>query len=85
MEETKQTNVGGNKVPWYFKKGSLVVAFLCVGPLMLPLIWVNPNMSKTRKIFWTGLLSILSYFLIIATMDSMKKIGEYYRQIKTMM
>ena len=85
MEEKTQINEGGKKIPWYFKKSSLVVAFLCVGPLMLPLLWTHPSLSKTRKIFWTVVISVASYFLIISTMESMKKIGEYYRQIKATM
>ena len=85
MEEMKQTNAGGNKQPWYFKKRSLVVAFLCVGPLMLPLVWIHPSLSRTRKIFWTVVISAASYFLIVSTLESMKKIGEYYQQIKASM
>ena len=73
------------KLPWYFGKGSLVIAFLCVGPLMLPLLWLHPRISSTRKILWTVAIAVLSYFLVVATLGSIKNIEEYYRQMRTMM
>ena len=72
------------KLPWYYGKGSLLIAFLCVGPLMLPLLWLHPRMEMTRKILWTVAILVLSYFLVAATMSSIKNIAEYYRQMKTM-
>ena len=85
MEEMDQTPSDGKKVPWYFKNGSLIVAFLCVGPLMLPLVWVNPRMTSTRKIVWTVVIVIATYFLVVATMDSLKKVMETYQQMKATM
>ena len=73
------------KVPWYYKDGSIVVAFLCVGPLALPLVWLNPRMSSTKKAVWSAVIVVLSYFLVVMTLDSLKKIGQYYDQMKTMM
>ena len=72
------------KIPWYYKKKSLVAAFLLVGPLALPLVWINPAMSRNKKIIWTIVTGILSYFLVVWTIDSMKKLEEYYAQLKTM-
>lgn len=48
---------------WYFKTSSLIVAFLCVGPLMLPLIWLNPGLSKKIKIIIITAVIILTYLL----------------------
>ena len=31
------------KEPWYFRKSTLVTAFVLVGPLALPLVWINPR------------------------------------------
>jgi len=30
---------------WYQRPFSIIVAFLCVGPLALPLIWFHPKIS----------------------------------------
>ena len=85
--ETQQSPLQNEekKTPWYFKKGSFVGAFLLVGPLMLPLVWFNPKMTKSRKALWTAVILVLTYFLALLTMDSLKKIGTYYGQIGSMM
>ena len=75
----------GEKLPWYFRGGSLVTAFLCVGPLMLPLVWMHPRMDTSKKILWTVVIAGVSYFLVVSALESMKKIGEYYQQMKAMM
>ena len=85
MEEMNQAPSTEKKVPWYFKSGSLVIAFLCVGPLMLPLVWVHPRMTSTRKMVWTVVIVIATYFLVVATMDSLKKVMETYQQMKATM
>ena len=85
MDETNQTDPKAGKLPWYFKNGLMVVAFLCVGPLMLPLVWIHPRMTATQKIIWTAVIAALSYFLVVSTVASMKKIGEYYQQLKAAM
>ena len=72
------------KIPWYYRGGGLVTAFLVVGPLMLPLVWLHPTMTRSRKMLWTVVLLILSYFLVVVTMESFKKIGDSYQQLKTL-
>ncbi|MCU0651541.1 MAG: zinc ribbon domain-containing protein [Candidatus Omnitrophica bacterium] len=73
-----------NKVPkpkWYLKTSSLVIAFLCVGPLALPLIWINPRFSKNSKIIITIVVIILTYYLGSWVLSSLKSIKEYYGPI----
>jgi len=69
------------KQPWYYKTYSLIIAFLCVGPLALPLVWINPSFSRNKKIILTVIVAIVSYFLIIVTMKSLKSISDYYNVI----
>lgn len=42
-----------NKTKWYFRKEFIVVGFLIVGPLILPLLWANPGISRTAKWVWS--------------------------------
>ena len=35
---------------WYFKPYVLIIAFLCVGPFVLPLVWFNPSFSRRKKV-----------------------------------
>ena len=73
------------KVPWYFKSGSIVVAILTVGPLALPLIWFHPKMSQTKKVIWTVVTLVLTYFIVAATMEAVKKISQSLQDLKGIM
>jgi len=66
---------------WYFKNSLLVIAFLCVGPLALPLLWLNPRFSQKTKIIASVIIIILSYYLGILFFSSLKSISQYYQQI----
>jgi hypothetical protein len=55
---------------WYFATGSLVIALLCLGPLALPLVWLNPRYKPLTKIFITVLVlvvTVLCMYLMIYT------------------
>ncbi len=66
---------------WYFKPYWLIIAFLCVGPLALPLLWLNPGISRRKKIVISIIIIILSYFLGILVSNALKSITEYYQLI----
>ena len=70
------------KVPWYFKQGSLIISFLVAGPLMLPLIWFNPKMSQTSKIVWTAVIVGLTLLMIKFSADLM---NQSYQKVQNMM
>ncbi len=67
--------------PWYFRDGTILIAFLCVGPFALPLVWFNPRYSVMKKIVITVISLVLTYFLTIAMIDSTRKILGYYKQL----
>ena len=68
-----------------FRNATVWIAVLSFGPLALPLIWVHPQMTTSKKILWTVAILVLTYFLVVATVDALKKFEETYRQLKTMM
>lgn len=72
---------GTKKVPWYFRGGSLFVAFLLVGPFMLPLVWLHPKMTKEKKTVWTAVVGVLTILLIWVTVKSVAHIIEYYKLV----
>jgi hypothetical protein len=77
-------NSGGSSgpvIPWYFKSGMLVVAFLVVGPLMLPLLWFNPHVNRIQKLVWTIIILAVSFLLAVATMKAISTLTEYYRMM----
>ena len=63
---------------WYFKASSILIAFLCVGPLALPLVWLNPRLSQKTKIIVTIITIILSYYLGSVLIDSLRSLKQYY-------
>ena len=63
---------------WYFKTYWIVIAFLCVGPLALPLVWLNPRISRKKKIILTVIILILSYYLGFMLINSLRSIKDYY-------
>lgn len=64
--------------PWYFRKANLVTAFLCVGPLALPLLWWRPNTLKSTKIWLTVIILGLSWILGLVFVKSIKAIIDSY-------
>jgi len=66
---------------WYFKTYWLIVAFLCIGPFALLLLWFNPVFSQKKKIIITIVVFILSCFLWVLVNNSVRALREYYRLI----
>lgn len=63
---------------WYFRISTIVIAFLCVGPLALPLVWFNPRFDQKAKWIMTIIAVILTYFLGAVLFDSLRSLKEYY-------
>ena len=68
------------KVRWFFKNSSLIILFLCVGPLVLPLVWANPRFKHSTKLIITIIIGIITYFAWTATVGAFKTISSCYRQ-----
>ncbi|TRZ95883.1 hypothetical protein D4R78_02290 [bacterium] len=66
------------KVKWYFKTYWIVVTFLCVGPLALPLVWLNPRFSQKAKVIVTIIVIILSWYLGSLLINSLRSLKQYY-------
>ena len=63
---------------WYFKTYWIVIAFLCLGPMALPLVWLNPRFSPKKKVIVTIIIIILSYYLGSLLINSLGSIKQYY-------
>ena len=53
---------------WYFATGSIVLAVLCLGPLALPLVWMNPRYKPLAKVVITLIIiavTVLALYLMI--------------------
>ena len=73
---------GPSRRKWYFSTGTLVMAFLAVGPFALPLLWFNPRYKTITKLVISVLvisLSVLAYVLIrnlyLQLTEQLKELG----------
>lgn len=49
---------------WYFATGSLVIALLCLGPLALPLVWLNPRYKPATKAIITVIVLVVTILCV---------------------
>ena len=52
------------KPKWYTKSSTLFVAFLMLGPLVLPLVWSNREYSINKKIIITALILLVTFAMV---------------------
>jgi len=60
---------GEQKTKWYFATATVVIAILCLGPLALPLVWLNPRYKPATKLIVTVLVIVLTVLLCYVTMQ----------------
>lgn len=70
------------KSKWYYSDTTLFVGFLCIGPFILPLIWLNPHYTKLKKAAWTAIILLISVMLLKALQASQVSVSEYYKIIQ---
>jgi hypothetical protein len=70
-------------VPWYYQTSTLILAFLIVGPLALPLLWVNPKIKLWVKLLVTVLLIIATYLFIVVVMKYVHTVKSLYMNMSS--
>ena len=73
------------KTKWYFSTTTVVTAFLCLGPLALPLVWFHPHYKKATKIIVTVIVSVITALFCFLLIKLVPKIWEYYSQLEELM
>jgi hypothetical protein len=66
-------------VKWFHKPAMLIVAFLAVGPFAIPLVWLNPRLSRNAKIVITAAMLALSVYMTMLVMNALKSLNGYYQ------
>jgi len=66
---------------WYFKTHVYVIAFLCIGPFILPLALINPRYNLAKKVTITILTLVASYFMGVLFIKSAESILKYYQML----
>jgi hypothetical protein len=55
----------GAFLPWYYQPWGLgVLALFAMGPLVLPMLWKSPAVSRRGKLIGTFLLGLLTLWLV---------------------
>ena len=75
----RERPVGASK--WYYSKSALVMAVLFLGPLALPLVWVNPRYRITTKLLITALVIGLTIGLSYLTIDTYRRVTDQIRAL----
>lgn len=70
------------KTPWYFKRSSVVIAVLLLGPLALPMIWLNPKYRLLTKIFWTVVVAALTWGMVIYTEYMLALLQDKFQELQ---
>jgi uncharacterized membrane protein YvbJ len=60
---------------WYFNTGTVVLALLCLGPMALPLVWINPRYKISTRAIITVIVIVVTILCIYMT------VGIYQRMI----
>jgi len=68
------------QVKWYFKTSTLIIALLCVGPLALSALWLNPRFSRTFKIIISIIVLAITYYMTVVMVGSVKTIMKFYQE-----
>ena len=49
---------------WYLANGAIVIALLCIGPMALPLVWMNPRFKISTKAIVTVIVVVGTILLM---------------------
>lgn len=52
---------------WYFATGTVVLALLCLGPMALPLVWMNPRFKILTRAIVTVIVLVVTILCLYVT------------------
>ena len=78
QEKTPQATSHKTSNKWYHTTGSVIAALVCLGPLALPMVWINPRFKITTKIIMTIVVSVVTvlclYLMVEAVLYPLKQL-----------
>ena len=60
------------KLPWYFSKKFMIIVLMIAAPFALPLVIFHPTMSNTKKVIYSVILIICTYYFVVSYMAVQK-------------
>jgi len=70
-----------DKQKWCFKTSTFITALLFVGPLALPLAWINPRFSLKVKIIISVIVIVVTWYVGMLVADALKSLQGYYKTL----
>ncbi|HUW20875.1 MAG TPA: hypothetical protein VMW16_16365 [Sedimentisphaerales bacterium] len=64
------------KTKWYFATSVVVVALLCLGPLALPLVWLNPRYTVITRLIVTVVVILVTVWACYFTVGMYTRLTE---------
>ncbi len=71
--------------PWYLRPVVVVLLFLSFPALVIPSIWLNPSMKRPVKIVLTLISAVISYYLLVWTIQGFQSIQHSYDEMNRML
>lgn len=84
LDHRRQQRNSDKSEPWHLRTATIVIALGCVGPLALPLVWLRPQTTLTRKLVITCAVLVVSWLLYRSTMTSLRTLQEYLQLLDSM-
>ena len=84
LDGSRQVSLRHRGKKWYFTTTTIVIALLCIGPLALPLLWLNPHYKPITKIVVTVIVLVATAVFIYLSvnvyqrmLDQLTELGIY--------
>jgi hypothetical protein len=66
---------------WYYSTSSLIMALLCVGPLALPLVWLNPRFGWITKLLISVAVVVLTIMVCQFAIDTYRNLMDQMKAL----
>ncbi|OHB76864.1 MAG: hypothetical protein A2Z25_14165 [Planctomycetes bacterium RBG_16_55_9] len=80
LDGSHRAEPGARPKKWYYATGTVVLALLCLGPLALPMVWLNPRYKPGVKAIITvivlGVMILCLYLIILAYQQIFNQFSE---------
>ena len=74
LDKSRRTGRKPRAKKWYFSTSSVVVALLCLGPIALPLVWLNPRYKPITRV-------AITVFVLVVTILCVYLMQVMYQQL----
>ena len=66
---------------WYHATGTIVIALLCLGPVALPLVWLNRRYKPMTKAIITVIVLVVTVFCMYLVSDAYRRLMDQFNAL----